>query len=218
MSKIIFLTILFSSSFSFAQEYVYERFVSQSYILEKIINPHNEVLVFEEFFPVPFRHIEKKVMDKFKADIKLRSEQYVAEARERNIYLQNPTDKYIFSFHYYGNEAIPNMIGHCNREANLIYLEENFQEQTFYHELGHCDFDYSHKEDERLVDIGYSPYVMSYNFNYDRYGLSGKEVLDVFFDFDQHTYLDTREGKKSHLKMNAQIREFKRKRRAYVKN
>lgn len=177
-------------------------------------NYNYHILNFEHPFQVvilqkiPYAPYEKETIKDFQNKVIKFSILYKREATKRNIKTELPFNKFIFQI---GFNGIPNSEyykGYCDSLNNLISLEPNFSIKTFFHELGHCDLGYSHKEDENVSKVGASKYLMNWKYDPDYYDLTVNEVLDQFFDYTQHNPLDSYSGNNEHALMISQIKSY----------
>lgn len=162
--------------------------------------------------PTPFKPMEKEEYNTYVKRIITLSNQYQKESIRYLRNRPNPMHMYIFThIPPYTPENGQILSGYCDQEKKLIYLNPNFNEFTFYHELGHCDLGYAHKEDTIVTKKGFSKYIMNWKFNAHEYGLSRQESLSQFFNPHDHVSLNSPEGQKAHHAMTSQIESFENK-------
>ena len=132
------------------------------------------------------------------------ADEYVREANARGIFMLNPIYRYKFSMKEVDLEK-NKFIGHCNKDDNIIFLKPGFHIATFIHELGHCDFGYSHVSDNKFLIKNYSAKIMHWRFKNELYYQHKKEILDHFFDEAKHHDLYSHSGDFFHSLMEIEI-------------
>ena len=131
------------------------------------------------------------------------AQEYVREAHKRGIYLINPIYRYKFSM--YQKNLTKEYVGHCNDDDMIIYLRPDFHISTFLHELGHCDFGYSHLNDKKYLINNYSYKIMHWRFKDEAYHTNKEAILDHFFNPRNHYAIDSESGTTFHLIMELEI-------------
>jgi hypothetical protein len=158
---------------------------------------------------IPYRQYSQDVIESFKNKIIQYSFDYKYYASHFNIIRPLPFQKFVFKIGFIGINTQTELKGYCNLELNIIHLDPFFDERTFYHELGHCDLGYSHKEDSLVVQNGYSKYLMNWHFSPEFYNLEIKTVLSNFFNPTIHNPILSKEGQESHNAMIFHRNKFK---------
>lgn len=143
------------------------------------------------------------IIDRFSQRLEWASTAYMEEASKRDFYVSNPLLKYRFSMRYDGPNQ-KRIVGYCFKKKSTIFLTSDFHESLFFHELGHCDLNYSHISDVDVLLKGHSHKIMSWFFKEESYTFKKKEVLDHFFRKTNHTLDNTFAGTINHLKMISQ--------------
>jgi hypothetical protein len=133
------------------------------------------------------------------------------EARKRGISISDLSDKY--SFVMMGVDVNSDVVGRCLLEKKVISLEENFSFETFLHEVGHCEFNYSHVETDlnSFKENHFHNNIMDYSnkdsYPSEYYTVKNPHLLDTFFNVEIYPQLYnskkelTEEGVFSHLNM-----------------
>lgn len=216
MRKFVFiLSYLFTTSI-LANTY-FHPYVDDKMHMYNILMPYQVVVIQD----IPYAPYPEDIVEDFKERIVEYSFEYQKYALERRIIRPLPFEKFIFKIGFDGLPKLPNngrYNGYCRSDINLIYLEPYFSIRTFFHELGHCDLGYSHKEDKLVVKNGKSKYLMNWYFNTDHYNMDLDTVLDNFFDHTKHNTLHSCRGHKSHQAMVKQEKEYKKKSKMLAKN
>ena len=176
----------------------FQVFFSTTFLQPNITEYHTKEVNFPVAIvnPTPY---SPEVLDKFKKKIIAHSYSYQEEANKRNIYVFMPFVKY--NFHIEKNNS---HLGQCRDEKSEISLTLEFDESTFFHELGHCDFNYAHRSSEKITEEGYSPYIMSWGFKEELLFDNRKVVLDDFFNKNNHKEIYSTAGLDEHNKMHLQ--------------
>lgn len=157
----------------------------------------------------PYRPWPEDVIKDFKRKVVKYSFEYQNNARNYGIIRPLPFEIFVFKMDFRDLNSKESFDGYCNINKNIIYLNPFFTEKTFYHELGHCDLGYSHKEDELVAKVGKSKYLMNWFFDPNHYSLSLHEVLSNFFLHSNHNRLLSEKGNISHNAMIKYNKEFK---------
>ena len=151
--------------------------------------------------------LNKQNINFARAKIELYSRRYIYEAKIRGINIVNPIFRYKFSF--YEKDLGHRIVGYCSKDNNTIYLRKDFNFVDFLHELGHCDFGYSHLMDNSLIKGKHSKFIMNWRFDDKLNGdlLSGKHahLLDYFFNESYHHRIHSYTGSIHHHIMEAQV-------------
>lgn len=127
-------------------------------------------------------------------------DEFREEANLRKINVENPMKKFTFSMRA---PVIKNVkiTGFCWVKEKKIFLKIGFTPSTLFHELGHCEFNYSHRFDSNVAYNKKSKYIMNWSFNTSSYVFDKKVVLDDFFNKKKHRKLGTVQGKEEHQAM-----------------
>jgi len=206
MKKYVFLILLFCSNFVIASIY-YHPYVNNKFNILNKAYPFQVVLL-QDF---PYRPWPEDVIKNFKRKVVKYSFEYQKNARDYGIIRPLPFEIFVFKMDFRDLNSKESFNGYCNINNNIIYLNPFFTEKTFYHELGHCDLGYSHKEDELVAKVGKSKYLMNWFFDPDHYNLSLHKVLSNFFLHSNHNQLLSEKGNTSHNAMIKYNKEFKEK-------
>ena len=137
------------------------------------------------------------------------SHQYMREAKIRGVEVNNPLKIYSFGIRDIAETWDKHTAGACYSRGNRIFLKNNFTESTFYHELGHCEFNYSHSPDINLVKKGHSTKIMTWYMNEHYYRYNRKALLDEFFKKSNHSHLKGLLGTLRHRIMLGQVKLMK---------
>lgn len=163
--------------------------------------------VFENISLLETEDFSKKEILSYKQKLKLYSIIYMKEAKKRDVIVNNPL--WIYKFSMKDTFHKEKLQGYCDKHNAVIFLDTDFTELDFLHELGHCDFNYHHVSDIKLINEGQSSYVMNWLTSEERYKKNRKEMLDNFFNNDNHHSTNSRAGELNHLLMIAQIKTYK---------
>ena len=171
------------------------------------VNNHGVIPSFAQPKVINFVPYSLYVIDRFKQRLEWSSYAYRAEAAKRGIHRPDPLIKFEFSMRYHGpvTARSDRFIGYCDNFENQIFLTPDFHEATFFHELGHCDLNYSHMPDDSIVTEGRTDYIMSWSFQDSDIVFKREKVLDKFFK-GHHYHVESREGVICHYHMASQIR------------
>lgn len=185
------------------------------------------------YFPKKVDILQK---NRFISKLMAYSDFYVKEAKKRDVEVISPLVKFTFRNDPESIESDDPKVkfsGFCDTNNKVIYLNMNFNLNTFLHELGHCDLDYSHLPDLDYFNNKNSNYIMhwrfkslqvSRHFNISAYysnrlyiSESDSKILDHFFDKSKHHSLDSRKGDMFHNVMEYQIHYYEKYKESFWK-
>lgn len=154
-----------------------------------------------------FNNKEKEI---FSNKIIKMSNIFVKEAKKRNVFIKNPYKKYKFGllsedFHF---------DGHC--VDNIILLKKDFNKRVFFHELGHCEFKYSHSFDHQIEKIKNKEIkkvssIMSWVVSESQEKFISKNwniLLDDFFNQEKNNKIYSKKGILKHAEMITRIKLY----------
>lgn len=204
MKKLLILTLLFISSLVCSSEY-FHPYANNVRTNLNDLYPY-QVIILQD---IPYMPYPKDIVKDFHDKVVKFSFKYQKYAKRFNIERPLPFNIFVFRIGFENLSNADNYTGYCDLKRNTIYLEPYFTERTFFHELGHCDLGYSHKEDELVGKNGKSKYLMNWNFDPDYYNLDLNTVLSNFFIHTNHNQLFSDKGHASHNAMVRYKKEFK---------
>lgn len=172
-----------------------------------LLYPHQVVILQQ----IPYAPYSDEIIKEFQDRVINFPFTYQKESLKRNIKTELPFSQFVFKVGFHDLPNSKYYKGFCVQAQNIIYLEPNFSITTFFHELGHCDLGYSHKEDENVSKSGVSKYIMNWKYDPIYYNLSEDEVIDQFFDHRQHSHLNSTDGFQEHALMISQLKSFEEK-------
>jgi hypothetical protein len=142
---------------------------------------------------------------KFKNKVRLYSIMFHDEAKKRGINIEYPHKKFKFEI----LDWKENLLGYVFLDT--VHLKKDFSKSTFFHEMGHAEFnyahDFSHKDNnlENGTEDFYPASIMVWNPNQkiaNRIDLSWDYYLDHFFNKNNFKQLNTVDGFLEDLKMH----------------
>ena len=148
---------------------------------------------------------QPEVLLDFKKKVKLYSIMVHDEAKKRGVNIEYPHKKFKFEILDWKHQLLGYVF------LDTVHLKKDFSKMTFFHEIGHAEFNYAHdfSHTDNNLEEGteefYPASIMVWHPNKkiaNRLELSWDYYLNHFFEKNNFKQLNTPDGELEHLKMH----------------